>query len=100
MKSDFDFDYRPETYWPDDDSPTKRIAKIKGAVRRKIAKETLEGEGELPSDDPMFEETLSGEDREAIGRLHPSFMGGEYLPDTEEDEVQIASIDLASKPAM
>jgi hypothetical protein len=34
--------------------------------------------------------------RSALGRLHPSFMGGEYLPDRRETEVEIARINIDS----
>ena len=40
--------------------------------------------------------TLPDEDRRALGRLHPSFMGGEYLPDRRETEVEIARINIDS----
>ena len=33
---------------------------------------------------------------EALGRIHPAFMGGEYLPDLSQDEVKIARITIAS----
>jgi toxin YhaV len=38
------------------------------------------------------EATLSpgGDLRRALGHLHPSFMGGEYLPDRRDTEVEIA----------
>jgi hypothetical protein len=35
--------------------------------------------------------TIKGERRRrALGRLHPSFMGGEYLPDRRDTEEEIA----------
>ena len=40
--------------------------------------------------------TLSDADRRALGRLHPSFMGGEYLPDRRDTEVEIARINIDS----
>jgi hypothetical protein len=39
---------------------------------------------------------LPDEDRRALGRLHPSFMGGEYLPDRRDTEVEIARINIDS----
>jgi hypothetical protein len=32
--------------------------------------------------------------------LHPMFMGGNYLPDTDEGEVEIARIEIASTTFM
>jgi hypothetical protein len=34
--------------------------------------------------------------RSALGRLHPSFMGGEHLPDRRDTEVEIARINIDS----
>jgi len=39
---------------------------------------------------------LSETERQAIGRIHPTFIGGEYLPDLSQNEVMIASITIAS----
>ena len=35
-------------------------------------------------------------ERQALARIHPAFMGGEYLPDLLENEVAIARITIAS----
>jgi hypothetical protein len=40
--------------------------------------------------------TLPDEHRLALGRLHPSFMGGEYLPDRRDTEVEIARLNIDS----
>jgi hypothetical protein len=39
---------------------------------------------------------LSDEDREGLGAIHPSLMGGEYLPGYRRDEVEIVRIELDS----
>jgi hypothetical protein len=39
---------------------------------------------------------LSDEDREGLGAIHPSFMGGEYLPGYRRAEVEIVRIELDS----
>jgi hypothetical protein len=39
---------------------------------------------------------LSDEDREGLGAIHPSFMGGEYLPGYRREEVEIVRIELDS----
>ena len=50
----------------------------------------------LPGEGEMGHLQRVGEEREAIGRLHPRLMGGEYLPPLAEDEVEIACISLES----
>src|SRR5690606_18550016 len=46
--------------------------------------------------DFLIRSGLSESERRAIGRVHPAFMGGEYLPDLKKDEVEIARITIAS----
>ena len=35
-------------------------------------------------------------ERASLGKIHPTFMGGEYLPNYRREEVEIARIELAS----
>jgi hypothetical protein len=66
-----------------------------GIVRREIAEQALRGEHLTPEEvEFAFEKELR--ERESWGRLHPHLMGGEYLPATDEDEVEIARVELAS----
>jgi hypothetical protein len=93
----FDFSFRPSTYWPDLPSEQSVVSQIKGTVRRSVARRVLEGEAIPPEHvDTVLSESLSAEMRDAIGRLHPQNMGGEFLPDTESGEVEIARLDLQS----
>jgi hypothetical protein len=46
--------------------------------------------------DFLAKSALDDEERQAIGRVHPAFMGGEYLPDLADNEVEIARITIAS----
>jgi len=43
--------------------------------------------------------SLSDEERFRLASIHPMFMGGEYLPDYERDETEIARIELNSTMA-
>jgi hypothetical protein len=47
----------------------------------------------------MLAPALSDDERRAIGGVHPMFMGGEYLPQLKEGEVEIARISLESVTA-
>ena len=47
-------------------------------------------------DQGLLVDCLSNEDRSGLGKIHPSFMGGEYLPDYAEGELEIARIELES----
>jgi hypothetical protein len=44
----------------------------------------------------LLKDKLTDEERKAIGRIHPLLMGGEYLPDYDGDEVEIARVALQS----
>lgn len=46
--------------------------------------------------DYLARSALSGEERQALGRIHPAFMGGEYLPSLMENEVMVARVTIAS----
>jgi len=46
--------------------------------------------------DELLEDALNDEVRISLGKIHPTFMGGEYLPNYGRQEVEIARIELAS----
>ena len=72
------------------------LTHIKGAARRAMLERMIE-EGrfsEIPA--ALAKARLTDEERAAIGRIHPRLMGGEYLPDMSDDEVEIARIEIAS----
>jgi hypothetical protein len=96
--SGFDYDFRPESYFDEVDPHTLTVASILGEERRKDVARRLDA-GDL---DPMvcgewlFEPKLDDDVRKTIGRAHPAFMGGEYLPGLGENEIEIARVVLAS----
>lgn len=77
------------------------LAGISGTARRALAAQALETPDDpgLPSTDFLFAGDLSVKERDAWGRVHPNMMGGEYLPPSEEDEVEVVRIDLDSVTA-
>src|SRR5262249_12335317 len=46
--------------------------------------------------DNLLRDTLDEDTRRGLDLIHPSFMGGEYLPNYRRDEVEIARIELQS----
>lgn len=91
-----DLAFRPKSYFWPMALEKHLLSHIKGA-RRRAALQAFIAAGELDQiPDYLAKAKLSEDERLAIGRLHPRFMGGEYLPDTDEDEVEIARIEIAS----
>ena len=91
-----DLTYRPD-YWPDAPTTDQLVSSIRGQARRNLV-----------ARDPSLREmggewlaaaTLTPEERSWWGALHPTNMGGEYLPDFDPEEVEIARVSLASTTA-
>lgn len=81
------------SYWGPQDIQTHFDSRIKGELRRRSAKAELKS-GEISTE--ILSESLSDEIRDMRGAIHPWFMGGEYLPDTYSNEVEIARVTLKS----
>ena len=91
-----DLGYRPQSYFWPITHDTHVIAAIKGERRRSAIRDAFDADRVTPLDELYATPTLPDEDRRALGRLHPSFMGGEYLPDRRDTEVEIARINIDS----
>jgi hypothetical protein len=91
-----DLDYRPVDYWAPEAWPKHVLANVKGALRKQQAQRLLEEGGEDHLFKYLLQADLGPELREALGRIHPWLMGGEYLPQTRTNEVEIARVTLRS----
>lgn len=91
----YDLKYRPKSYnyWEDQANISHIARNIKGEMRRQTSK-TLSEAG--IRDQVISSESLSDDERTAAGRIHPWFMGGEYLPDFLPNETEIARVTLKS----
>jgi hypothetical protein len=88
--------YRPTSYFWASDHHIPLASDIKGQERRRLYELALEY---CPADfvEPELQQhALPEEQRQALGRIHPAFMGGEYLPTARGREVEIARITIAS----
>lgn len=92
-----DYDFRPTSYWEQESDPLTAILRnVKGRNRRQMIRDYWD-EGRLEElDDSLLEGELDGDVRHKLGRIHPSFMGGEYLPPMQPQEIEIARIELKS----
>jgi len=91
-EDNFDLEFRPAYFGPED-LQKHYGARVKGELRRQAAMDMADA-GDF--DEEVMSSKLSEEHREAVGAVHPWLMGGEYLPDFMEKEVEIARVTLAS----
>jgi hypothetical protein len=94
-----DLDFRPASYWADADPVSAIVQNIKGQNRRTMARDFIAGDLAKPLgpiDERLLADTIDEGLRTTLGQIHPSFMGGEYLPDYTRHEMEIARIVLDS----
>lgn len=96
MAEHIDMDFRPVRYFGPKPLSAHLLSKVKDAVLREKLRH-LDAEGR--HDEVRTLLGNSGIDRntlKALERLHPQLMGGNYLPETENGEVEIARIAIDS----
>lgn len=88
--------FSPDSYWEDNDPLAAILRNVKGAMRCQMIRDRWNA-GTIEDLDPTL---LADETDPALlrflERLHPSFMGGEYLPEYLPTEVETARIRLES----
>lgn len=91
-----DLAYRPESYFWAYDNHIKLASDIRGAERKAMYERAIQaGDAELANAIISTPE-LSHDERRSLGGMGPGWMGGEYLPKRETQEVEIARITIAS----
>jgi len=93
---DIDYDFRPESYWSADDPLALILRHVKGSNRRQLIRDYWNAGALKELDDQLLKDTLTDAERKRLGRIHPSFMGGEYLPEFKIGEEEIVRVQLAS----
>jgi hypothetical protein len=91
-----DYDFRPDTYWSAGDPLALILRHVKGTNRRQMIRDYWEAGALKALDDQLLKDTLTEAERQRLGRIHPSFMGGEYLPDFDIGEEEIVRVELES----
>ena len=90
------YGFRPKSYWSESDPLEAILRNIKGENRRQMVIDFWNA-GHLEKLDAILLQNELGEaERQGLGRIHPSFMGGEYLPAYLPGEVEIARVCLQS----
>lgn len=94
--SGINYDQRPVSYWDDSSVLQATLRNVKGENRRRLIRD-FHGAGRLDQVEPgLAKDILADDDRRSLGRIHPTFLGGEYLPDYRAEETEIARIVLDS----
>lgn len=96
MTHNIDLSYRPDTFFRPQKLEQHLLSKVKSAVIRKRLQALFAQGRHAEVRDLLTTEALSARDRKALEEFHPMYMGGNYLPDTEDGEVEIARISIAS----
>ena len=91
-----DYAFRPASYWVEGDLVQVLLKNVKGENRRQMILDHLQDDRLEELDDALLLEELDLGTRQRLGSIHPSFMGGEYLPGSLPGEVEIARICLRS----
>ena len=96
MSAEIDLHYWPDTYFRPQKLERYLLSKVKGLVLRKKLQALFEAGRHAEVSSLLTAEGISAADSKALESLHPMFMGGNYLPDTEDGEVEIARISIKS----
>ena len=95
MKKRIDGSYKPTNYFWAYDRGIRLASNIKGAERKALYERLLKECDSGACNELLMQTSLTVEQRR-MANTHPASMGGEYLPDCDSSEVEIARITIAS----
>ena len=90
------YGFRPKSYWVEADPLAAILRNVKGENRRKIIKDFWISDNVEQLDVALLQDVVDDETLTRLGSIHPSYLGGEYLPTYLLGEVEIARIALNS----
>lgn len=93
---EIDLQFRPASYFGQMTGNDFVLTNIHGTQRRAAVNEALSSNqlGTVPEE--ILHSALSPELRSTLGSIHPAFLGGEFLPEQLEGEIEIARVTLDS----
>ena len=96
MSDDLDLDFRPKSYFGPEKLEKYLLSKVKGAILRKTLRAMFDEGRHDEVRDLVGDAAFTVADRKVLESFHPMYMGGNYLPETEDGEVEIARIRIES----
>ncbi len=96
MSKPIDLQFRPKTYFRPEKLEKYLLSKVKGAVLRNKLKALFDEGRHAEVSRLVGDAAFSMSDHKVLESIHPMYMGGNYLPDTETGEVEIARISIQS----
>jgi hypothetical protein len=96
---DIDYSFCPKSYWEVADPWQAILANVQGTRRRQMIRDFWEAGRIEELVDAHLLDVLDGKTRHLLGQIHPTFMGGEYLPEYKSGQVEIARVELESTTA-
>jgi len=92
------YGFRPKSYWAETDPLSAILRNVTGENRRQMITDYWSSGRIEELDISLLHDEVDDDTRTNLGRIHPSFMGGEFLPPYLPGEVEIARIKLKSPP--
>jgi hypothetical protein len=96
MNTSINRDFRPATYFRPQKLEAFLLTRVKGAVMRDRLKMLFEQGLHKEASRLVIETAGAQEELKTLEAIHPMFMGGNYLPNMDEGEVEIARISIQS----
>ena len=93
------YGFRPTSYWDDLDPLSVILRNVTGETRRQIITDYWKAGRLEELDSALLQDESDPDQRFSLGAIHPTFMGGEFLPSYVAGEVEIARICLQSTTA-
>jgi hypothetical protein len=93
------YQFRPENYWQEENPLGAILRNVTGENRRQLITHHWEHNTLDQLDPSLLTDELAPEVRTFLGSIHPSLLGGEFLPEYLPLEVEIARITLDSTTA-
>ena len=90
------YGFRPKSYWEETDPLSAILRNVTGENRRQMITDYWVSGRIDELDVSLLHDEVDDDTRTKIGRIHPSFMGGEFLPPYLAGEIEIARITLKS----